>query len=273
MRLHDSCKSSRKRLRPEVSRVRTFASHLIANGSTLSRKGSVELVALCFEAPVGNSSEVFLVDIGTHAVNRAERVRALKRLIECAGVQKVIHDSRMDCDALYHLHGISLTNVHDTSCFHAVETGREDVSLNDVLSHNGVAQNVERDKSVYKTNPSFRATRPLTTRMIDWSASDVDKLLRVETRQESNLVRGSAQYQRAIVKSNEYTSSARNMKLEHHISCHVPVGRFTGPRGNNLRSLQERTHTMVYQDRADSTWMVYYNDPASLATVRSALGN
>ena len=73
---------------------------------------------------------------------------------------KIIHDCRMDCGALYHLHRIKLNNVHDTSCFYAEITGREDVSLNNVLILNGIAQNRTRDKSIYKTNPTFGQLGP-----------------------------------------------------------------------------------------------------------------
>ena len=133
-------------------------------GVNLCRNGTVELVALCFEEPIGVEGAVFLVDLNDKgdASKRKDRVQALKQLFGCKDVQKVIHDSRMDCDALFHLHGISVVNVHDTSCSHFTETGRENVNLNDVLSYHGIAPNGSRDKTVYKNNPAFWATRPLT---------------------------------------------------------------------------------------------------------------
>jgi hypothetical protein len=121
-------------------------------GVNLCRVGSVELVAVAFD--IASSSEedikgaLFLVDLGSRG-RQAECLAALQRLFECPSVVKVIHDCCMDCDALYHLHGgITLENVHDTSCFHAVITGQEDKNLNDVLTYNGVDENVIRDKDV-----------------------------------------------------------------------------------------------------------------------------
>jgi len=173
-------------------------------GVNLCRIGTVELVAICFEQHIGQKGEVFLVDLNgkDDTPKRKDRVQALKKLLECKDVQKVIHDSRMDCDALYHLHGISVVNVHDTSCSHWTATGREDVNLNDVLYHHGVEENGERDKSVYKSNPAFWATRPLTNQMINWSSSDVDKLLVVATMQKDELKR-LGRYNEALEKSSK----------------------------------------------------------------------
>jgi len=49
-------------------------------------------------------------------------------------------------------------NVHDTSCFRAEITGREDENLNNVLMHNGVEHHHTRDTYVYKVNPAFWAS-------------------------------------------------------------------------------------------------------------------
>ena len=103
-------------------------------GVNLSRLGSVELsISVCV-----SSMEVFLVDVGG--------TKAVKELFEDAKVTKIIHDCRMDSDALFHFHDIKLNNVHDTSCFHAEITGSEDENLNNVLMHNGVEQNHTRDR-------------------------------------------------------------------------------------------------------------------------------
>jgi len=212
----------------------------------------------------------------TVASKRKDRVQALKKLFECKDAEKVIHDSRMDCDALYNLHGISVVNVHDTSCFHACVTGVEDASLNDVLSHNGIQENASRDKSVYRSNPAFWATRPLTNAMIDWSSSDVNKLLAVATRQTEQLkIRGS--YDAALNESGLYTMKVSSMKLESGLVCKVHIGGFIGTRGRNLRSLQRRTGTLIYQEHTPgvhaNTWMVYYTTSESLAAVKRAMGH
>jgi exonuclease 3'-5' domain-containing protein 1 len=41
----------------------------------------------------------------------------LRGPLEDGRIKKIIHDCRMDSDALYHRLGITLTNVHDTSCW------------------------------------------------------------------------------------------------------------------------------------------------------------
>lgn len=246
-------------------------------GVNLCRIGTIELVAICFEEPMSQKHEVFLVDLNGNDDNpkRKNRIQALKKLFECKDVQKVIHDSRMDCDALYHLHGISVVNVHDTSCCHWTATRREDVNLNDVLYHHGMEENGVRDKSVYKSNPAFWATRPLTDQMIHWSSSDVNKLLAVANKQKNELERLD-RYKEALDKSLKYTTMVRDMKLERGLVCKVHIGRFIGTRGSNLRSLQKRTNTMVYQDQKvgrRDVFMVFYNDLSSLNLVKTAMGH
>jgi len=131
-------------------------------GVNLSRIGTVDLVSLSFEHPMDGNDKgaVFLVDATTQQKDghHKERIHALKTLLESKQARKIIHDCRTDCDALYHLHGIRVVNVHDTSCFHAAETGKERASLNTVLSYHGLSRNVVRDKSVYRTNPFFFGT-------------------------------------------------------------------------------------------------------------------
>ena len=117
-------------------------------GVNHSRLGSVELISVCF-----SSMEVFLVDVGGKL--DPDILKAVKELFEDAKVTKIIHDCRMDSDALFHFHDIKLNNVHDTSCFRAEITGREDENLNNALMHNGVEQNHNRDTYVYKVNPAF----------------------------------------------------------------------------------------------------------------------
>ena len=181
----------------------------------------------------------------------------------------------MDSDALFHLHGIRVTNLHDTSCFHHAITSYEDKNLNDVLSYNGIQENEARDKSVYKLNPRFWATRPLTNKMIEWASSDVDKLLRLADKQESSLRRRSATlHQKAKDLSTKFASHARDMSVETNLVCRIHIGRFIGTRGCNLRSLQKRTDTLIYSSKGPSgeTWFVYYSSPSGLTEVKRAMG-
>jgi ribonuclease D len=227
-------------------------------GLNLSRLGTIELISICF-----SWMEVFLIDF--HGTPDSEIVGAVKQIFEHEKITKIIHDCRMDSDALYHRHGIKLTGVHDSSCFHHANTGREDKSLNDVLQWNDLGQNAVRDKSIYQTNPNFWATRPVTERMIDWAASDVDKLFALAAKQLSQL--GESEKERARQQSEVYASTARDMQVATGLRV-SNVGHFIGRGGANLRSLQHRTGTIMYQERPKNTWFVYYPNESALATVK-----
>jgi exonuclease 3'-5' domain-containing protein 1 len=174
-------------------------------GCQLSRLGSVEVVSICF-----SSMQTFLVDLGGEP--NPQVVQAVKALLEDAKVIKIIHDCRMDSDALFHLHGIKLNNVHDTSCFHNEITGEYLKSLNYVLSRNGVRFNIVRANNVYKIDPDFWKTRPLTKMMIDWASSDVAKLFDVAWRQVDGQL-NDAGISRALAASAGFTSSVRGMDV------------------------------------------------------------
>ena len=233
-------------------------------GVDLSRVGTVELVSICIKNV--EAMDVFLIDLGRKPDPGI--LKAVKVLMETNTVVKIIHDCRMDCDALFHLHGIKVKNVHDTSCFHAVITGNQDKNLNYVLVYNDIAPNAARDKNVYKRNPAFWATRPLTEHMIEWASSDVNKLFDLELKQLERLEEPQTSIARAKSESN--TVVARDMRVETGLSVNEP-GFFIGRGGSNLRSLQERTGTLVYQQR--HTWFVYYNDDKALARVKRAMNN
>ena len=170
-------------------------------GVNLSRAGSVEIVALNF-GKLAETDEVFLIDVGTkNGINSSLREK-LKELLESKTVVKVIHDVRMDSDALFHLHGITVNNIHDTGCYHAVVTGREDISLNNMLSYNGISEIAPRDR-IYKKYPNFWAIRPLTEEMKARASGDVDKLLAVAEKQINDLERrGSASSEKARTMSS-----------------------------------------------------------------------
>jgi exonuclease 3'-5' domain-containing protein 1 len=190
----------------------------------------------------------------------------MKDLFEGENVTKIIHDCRMDCDALYHHYNIKLHNVHDTSCFNDVITYTENKNLNHVLRYNGISANAERDNTVYRNNPNFWADRPLTEKMISWATSDVDKLFTLADKQLGS-ISGNSKTQ-ALAKSTKYTSTARDMKVVTGLSVRNP-GRFIGKGGANLRSLSNRTGTHIYQH--EGKWMVFYDSETALNTVKSRM--
>jgi ribonuclease D len=223
-------------------------------GINLSRLGTVEIVSICFP-----TLDVYLVDFGGVC---PQILKSVTNLFESASVTKVIHDCRMDCDALYHLHGIQVNNVHDTSCFHIVEDG----NLNDVLSYNGISVNKARDKSVYERNPRFWSTRPLTTTMVEWASSDVKSLFALADAQLSHI--SSASKSAAIAKSTQYSRNVCGMKVSTGLSVRNP-GRFIGPRGQSIRSLSKRTGTLIYA--REGRWFVFYDNDASLDAVKRSM--
>ncbi|KAL7467684.1 hypothetical protein ACHAXS_007926 [Conticribra weissflogii] len=229
-------------------------------GVNLSRLGSLEIVSICFQ-----DMEIFLVDFGNNPCPKIKE--KVKEIFESSKVVKIIHDCRMDCDALFHLHGIKVNNVHDTSCYQTVLTGGQK-NLNDTLACNGIRTNSHRDKSVYKRNPRFWATRPLTNQMIEWASADVDKLFKLSQIQLDKISISSKT--RAVTKSTEFTKKARDMKVKTGLRVNSS-GLFIGRGGVNVRRLEERTGTFMYQD--GGTWFVYYENESSLAAVKRAMDN
>ena len=226
-------------------------------GVNLCRLGTVEIVSICFP-----TLDVYLVDFG--GTMCPEILKAVTDLFKSTSVTKVIHDCRMDCDALYHLHGIQVNNVHDTSCFHVIE----DSNLNDVLSYNGMSVNTARDSSIYRVNPRYWSTRPLTTAMVEWASSDVKCLLALADSQLKGIT--SASRSAAIAKSARFSRNVRDMKICTGLSVRSP-GLFIGRRGSNIRSLQGRTGTLMYQDDEIGKWFVFYDNDASLDAVKRAM--
>ena len=110
-------------------------------GVNHSRLGSVELISVCF-----SSMEVFLVDVGGKL--DPDILKAVKELFEDAKVTKIIHDCRMDSDALFHfmISSSIMSTTPVVSMLRSQVTGRADDNLNNVLMHNGVEQNHTRDR-------------------------------------------------------------------------------------------------------------------------------
>lgn len=249
-------------------------------GVNLSRIGTVEVLSLSFDSQIDNNERkeertVFLVDLGqgNQEEQLAERVVLVKALMESKEVVKIIHDSRMDCDALHHLHGITPTKFHDTSCYHRVVTGLEEKNLNETLVYYGLPSNAHRDNSVYKTNPRFWASRPMTTRMKDWASSDIDKLHALA---QAQLDRASAnEASKGADLSEVYAMSARRMSLKRGVLLlgGMSTGAFIGRRGTNIRRLQSRTGTLLYQDHDLGGWMIFYPTDSELNIVLSGMGH
>jgi ribonuclease D len=225
-------------------------------GVDLGRNGKISLVQI---SP--SPTKCFLLDL---LQPNTTLVCWLRDLLESKSVLKIIHDCRMDSDALKHLLSIDLTNVHDTSCWHFEITGTEDVALNGVLAHNGIKQNVIRDSRVYAANHAFWATRPLTAQMIEWAAGDVSSMFQVYAKQ----VATSCDKKSAENMGEVYLNAAKTAEVA-NVSVN-DVGAFIGRGGINIRALQKRTNTLIYPrgSRTAGLFMVYYQDAAGLLSVQ-----
>ena len=145
-------------------------------------------------------------------------------------------------------------------------------SLNDLLLYHGLPQNNVRDNSVYKYNPRYWATRPLTKQMIEWSSSDVDKFLAVALKQTLS-AKSRDKYKEAMDASSDYAAFARDMNVATGVVCLCHVGGFIGRRGANIQSLRNRTGTLIYSENTENKFMIYYRDRASLDAVKRAMGH
>ena len=233
---------------------------LDAEGVDLSRCGKISIVQ------IATRKECFLIDVLDKARDDP-LVNWLRGVLEDEAVTKIIHDCRMDSDALFHLLGIRLAGVYDTTCWNTAITDNENQNLNTVLANNGIKPNVLRDGNVYATNPAFWATRPLTPKMIEWAAGDVTSLFEVR---EKQIARATAeQAEKATAAGEFYLTVARDAMVA-NVKVKYP-GLFIGTGGANLRSLQRRTSTLIYTkgSRADRIFMVFYKKPEDFATVKA----
>ena len=125
---------------------------LDVEGVDLSRDGVISIVQ------ISTPKQCFLLDM-LGKPKDDPLVNWLRSVLESYSVLKIIHDCRMDSDALYHLLNIRLVNVHDTAVWHRVITGDADQGLNTVLTSNKLQPNVVRDSSVYRDHHDFWAKR------------------------------------------------------------------------------------------------------------------
>ena len=235
---------------------------LDVEGIDLGRFGAVSLVQLA------TRERTFVFDVlGRTAADPV--VEFLRAVLEDADTIKVVHDCRMDSDALQHCLGIELRNVHDTACWHAELTGQHEVGLHALLQHHRLPANSTHRSNVYAQNHAFWRARPLTAAMLERAANDVAQLLCIQHAQQA--AADAAQAVRARAQSAAAVAWARAAQ-----ACWVVVRRprdFVGRSGSKVKALRARTCTSMYHrgDRAQNNWVVYYDTEAQIAAVRAAV--
>ena len=110
---------------------------LDCEGVDLGRTGQISIIQL--STPMRS----FLFDVHEVAHDH-EMVSFLRAVLENPNVIKIIHDCKMDADALFPLLEISLCGVHDTQCWDYI-LNRNEHNLNRTLLAYGCRPNVERD--------------------------------------------------------------------------------------------------------------------------------
>jgi ribonuclease D len=245
------------------SGVKTIA--LDCEGVDLSRLGQVCLVQIT--SPTTPTTYLFDV-LGLTAASVSPMLDWLRNLLENETICKVIHDCRMDSDALASLLNIQLTNVHDTSCWHASCGGGTDVNLNDCLVSYSLTPNALRGSINYDANPNYWAQRPVSKEMMAYASGDLTSLLEMQAKQ---LQRASAsESAKAKAASIAYLNAARSARVE-VVRVTGNIGHFIGPRGANIRELQKSTNTIIFNkgQRANKMFMVFYHTEEGLNQVKA----
>lgn len=234
---------------------------LDCEGVNLGRNGMICMVQLC--TPGG---ECFILDVMGKGKNDP-LIDWLRTILESKAIQKVIHDCRMDSDALQHHLGISLAfPVHDTSVWHECALHETNRPYNAVLLRHGLAPNPSRDPSVYNSNPSFWATRPVTEHMMDWAAGDLAMILQLADLQESK-VSSTSLLSSITMLTIHFVTFARGAKVKSFLVR--DAGAFIGPGGFNIRRLQKESRTLIYSEgpRSYGSFLVYYDDTSDMEFV------
>lgn len=234
-------------------------------GVCIGRTGTIELIQLATPAAC------FLLDVGRSCKERDAIIAFAKTLLEDARVLKIIHDPSMDADALTHLHGITVANVHDTQAYHMVlRSNAKRPNLNESLVAFGCPTNGARDKSVYKMNPAYWRTRPMTKQMIAWASDDVTHLFTLCTNQLTAAKHSASLQSKAKAASEARLNSTRNSLLTQLAIHPTQVGNLIGKRGVNIDRLRASTGAEI-QNSQSGNFVVYSPDLATQAKALRAL--
>lgn len=242
-------------------------------GVELSRMGTIELISIGIELD-NNLVRTFIFDASSTSSGSsiyAAQIAVLKEVLESPDVVKIIHDCRQDSDALSAHLNIQLVNVFDTVVWNAVFNKSEELmNLNNTLEAFGCAINENRDptKNIYKDNPNFWATRPVTAHMIAYAAGDVSVLFELYRKMTQRAAEDPELRVLAETKSQAALGAFRDCTF--HEVVEVPlddIKRVCGQKGKNIRKIEEETGGWL-TNRRDVGFLIFAKSESQLAEVR-----
>lgn len=241
-------------------------------GVDLCRDGKITIIQIALRC---GACYLFDVNEGMSEIP-PEILLFLTDILESKSYLKVIHDGRMDADALLHIMNIRLTNIHDTqACDAHLKHPSRPRNLNDTLMAYGCAVNEVRSNNsddMYKKDPRIWEKRPLSPEMIEYASKDVISLFELYNKQIAMITTASSASDSMKLlcqnASEEYLDANRNSKVKYVKIHRTQIGRFIGKRGSNLRMLESLypgiRFQFMHKNTSDETLMVYAKDDSSM---------
>jgi hypothetical protein len=158
--------------------------------------------------------------------------------------------------------------VHDTQAWQITMLPTLNrLNLNDTLKAFGCPINTARNSMVYRSNPNFWATRPLTKEMIKWASEDVFTLFALQQSQIARATRADAANCKAA--SDKYLDELRAAVIQNVQIHHTQVGRFIGRKGRNIYELESSTGAK-FHNQESGLFTIYGHSAAAVARAVAA---
>ena len=226
---------------------------LDCEGVDLGRAGQICIVQL------STREQCYLLDV--HGISKSSKLALfLKEILESLDIVKIIHDCSMDADALCHHLNIRIRNIHDTQCWDKqIHHTTTNTNLNNTLVSYNLLPNSVRNCSIYDTQPTFWATRPMTPNMIDWASGDVKSLFLLYDKQcELASPEEAAAAQKASTHNARLLPSLMMTPFQVHPDN---MGRLIGKGGCNIRALKEKhPRAFIVAKRNGVVWIYAENN-------------